>query len=204
MESIPAVRTSIADCPFLQNLPVELRLRIYEHLLNFNNPIKLRQIIPGSRDLSFLRVCRQILNEAVPVLYDLNTIIVTRNDFCRYTDDALKTPLKLNYARHLRVVAFSQSIACTLVDPTWQCDVCQPSAMGLIKAFMAMPRLRSVVVDYRQHRSEMHAFVEQFGAELEKENLLRLRLRLLRFEPMTFLLEGSAVRDLDVQFRCGS
>ena len=192
------------DCPFLYRLPVELRLRIYEHLLSFNSPIKLRQIVPGSRDLSILRVCRQILDEAIPILYDLNTVIVTRNDFCRYTDDALKTPLKLNYARHLRVVAFSQSIACTLVDPTWQCDVCQPAAMGLIRAFMAMPRLRSVVVDYRQHRGEMQAFLDQFGEYLEKENLLKLRLRLRRFEPMTFQLEGSAMKDLDVQFRCGS
>lgn len=51
------------SCPFFEKLPAEVRLRIYEHLLTFDAPIKLRQVVPGSRDLGVLRVCQQIYQE---------------------------------------------------------------------------------------------------------------------------------------------
>lgn len=75
MDAIPLER----PCPFLDKLPVEIRLEIYSYLLTFSHPLKLRQVIPGSRDLAILRINRQIHDEALSVLYDLNTIVVTRN-----------------------------------------------------------------------------------------------------------------------------
>ena len=60
-------QNTMENCPFLQRLPVEIRLRVYELLLCFKGPIKLRQVIPGSRDLCILRVNQQIRNEALPV-----------------------------------------------------------------------------------------------------------------------------------------
>lgn len=51
------------SCPFFERLPAEVRLRIYEGLLTFCHPIKLRQIVPGSRDLAVLRVCQRVRNE---------------------------------------------------------------------------------------------------------------------------------------------
>ena len=58
-------------CSFLDRLPVELRLRIYELLLSFSRPIKLRQFVPGSRNLAVLRVCQQVRDEVwrSPPLY---------------------------------------------------------------------------------------------------------------------------------------
>lgn len=67
-----------------------------------------------------------------------------------------------------------------------------------------MPRLQSVRVDCRRHFSEMRAFGEQFGEDLEKANELKLKLEIVRFEPMTFQLRGPAVKGVDIQFKCGS
>lgn len=71
--------TTDQRCFFLTRLPIELRLEIYAHLLAFSAPLKLRQVIPGSRDLPILRTNRQIHDEALSVLYEFNTIVVTRN-----------------------------------------------------------------------------------------------------------------------------
>lgn len=70
---------SSQPCFFLERLPVELRREIHTYLLTFSSPLKLRQVIPGSRDLAILRTSRQIHDEALAVLYELNTIMVTRN-----------------------------------------------------------------------------------------------------------------------------
>ena len=66
-------------CPFLHALPVELRLQIYTHLLSFDRRLKLRQVIPGSRDLAILRINRQVHAEATGVLFERNCVVVTRN-----------------------------------------------------------------------------------------------------------------------------
>lgn len=148
----------MTNCPLLDRLPVELRLHVYELLLTFTAPIKLRCIVPGSRNLSLLRTCRQIHTEALSVLHDLNTIVITRNDFCPNTDSTLKTPVNWEYVRHLRVVAFSQSIACMSQMRREKCSVCRPDASGLIEVLIKMPRLKSCVVDYRDHLAEMRAW----------------------------------------------
>lgn len=148
-------------CTFLEKLPIELRLRIYEHLVAFSYPIKLRQIIQGSRDLAILRTNRQIYEEALSVLYDLNTIIVTRNDFCINTDAGLKTPINLDRTKHLLIPTFSQSIICMFKNSEDErCRVCHPSAAGLISAFDQMRNLRTVVVDYQNHLTEMRKFAK--------------------------------------------
>ncbi|KAK5168633.1 uncharacterized protein LTR77_005942 [Saxophila tyrrhenica] len=160
----------MAECTFTDRLPVELRLRIYEYLLPDNEHLKLRQYIPGSHNLAILRTSRQIYEEAIPLLYDLNSIVVTRNDFCAHTDANLKTPLKLEYARFLYFFNFSQSIACTLAGSEGRCDVCQPSAAGLLDAFTAIPRLRAVWLDFGQSRSEYYLFqrwLDENGMEYE-------------------------------------
>ena len=186
------------QCLFLQKLPVELRLKIYELILRFEHPIKLRQVIPGSRDLSLLRTSRQVYNEALPVLYDSNTIIVTRNDFCKCTDPALKTPLKLDYARHLLILSFSSSIACTLRFLDERCDVCQPSAAGLIQMLTLMPRLQTVVIDYHKHIAEMRSFREM----MIRDGKLELEPIPTGLGSYAYRLIGPAVGDLHIQFIC--
>ena len=185
--------------PFLEKLPTELRLRIYSHLLAFDHPIKLRQIVPGTKNLAILSTDRQIHNEALSVLYDLNTIIVTRNDFCKYTDAALQTPVKLDHARHLLMKSFSQSIMCTLKGLEDRCDVCHPSAAGLIRTLASMPRLRTVIVDYQKHVTEF----EQFTGRIEAQGNLKLEEGPLDVELgcHTCRLVGPDVNGVDILFK---
>lgn len=148
------------DCYFLSRLPGELRTVIYEYILRFDRPLKLRQIVAGSKNTSILRTNRQIYHEALPVLYDTNNILVTRNDFCQYTDPDLQTPLRRDQVRHLLVKNFSQSIKCSSYSGgngmflAGCCEVCQPTATGFFTALTELPRLQSVLVDYRYHGSE--------------------------------------------------
>ncbi|KAK5119405.1 hypothetical protein LTR85_007505 [Meristemomyces frigidus] len=140
----------------LLDLPSELRISIYEYVLGFSRPLKLRQTVAGSENTTLLRTNKQIYREALPILFDINTIAVTRNDFCRKTDVSLKTPVASQHIQHLLVTNFGASIACNfLLD---RCDVCQPSALGLLGAVNAMPQLKDVVVDYSKHVSNLKSF----------------------------------------------
>ena len=186
------------ECRFLELLPFELRLRIYEELLQFNGPIKLRQVIPGSKNVSILRTNRQIHDEARPVLYDLNTIIVTRNDFCALTDKRLKTPLEVHHARHLLMVSFSQSIACTLAGFEEKCRVCQPSASGLMQILISMPKLRTAIVEYEKHLAEFITFTE-YTRRIGTFSLIQIP----EVEPHALRLGGPGTENVDIQFRCG-
>ena len=150
------------ECVFLTRLPVELRLRIYAYVLSFSRPMKLRQVVEGTKKASILRANRQIYHEALPVFYDCNTIVASRNDFCHRTDAMLQTPLNRNHVRHLKITSFSRSIICasrkeSSFDARY-CSVCQPSATGFIETLLDLPRLRSAVVDYRNCLGEFSAF----------------------------------------------
>ncbi|KAK4548747.1 hypothetical protein LTR36_008520 [Oleoguttula mirabilis] len=142
----------------LLELPSELRISIYELVLSFPRPLKLRQTVAGSENTSLLRANKQIYREALSVLYDVNTITVTRNDFCKRTHESLKTPVPSERIQHLLVTSFGESIACNfLLD---RCDVCEPSALGFLEALKSMPQLKSVVVDYHTHTSNFRSFRE--------------------------------------------
>ncbi|KAK5724234.1 hypothetical protein LTR17_013520 [Elasticomyces elasticus] len=148
-------------CPLLTKLPSELRIRIYEDVLRFDNPIKLRQHVPGSESTTILRCNRQIYHEALAVLYDINIVSVSRNvatasDFCAKTTSALQTPILAQHVKHLRFTRFSESIACNfLLD---RCSVCQSDAKGLMELLEhGMPMLKSVTIDYS---TQINAFLQ--------------------------------------------
>jgi hypothetical protein len=182
-------------CPFLHKLPAEIRVQIYGYLLQYRLPIKLRQIVPGSRDLSLLRTNRQIYSEALSVLYDLNHIVVTRNDFCRNTEDRLKTPLQRDHVRHLLIKTFSQSIACTLSGPEGRCDVCQPSAIGLINTLASMPRLKYVLIDFARFWGEFHKLKAALARE---ESGLVLEAMNTDMEHQHYMLKGPRLDHLGI------
>ncbi|KAM0324192.1 hypothetical protein ACHAQA_008386 [Verticillium albo-atrum] len=70
-------RTAARQCPFLEWLPLEMRLEIYKHLLV--HPPLTRNLLGAhsSRPLhtAILRVCRQIYAEASGMLYGENTFL---------------------------------------------------------------------------------------------------------------------------------
>lgn len=117
-------------------------------------------------------------------------------DFCLHTDSSLKTPLRQDQARTLLFSSFSQSIACTIRGPSGRCDVCEPSASGLFDALRAMPRLRTVRVDFSRHAREMLRLLDsgsgvvaedEEGGDGDEDGRCWRRLR------------GEAVRGLDVK-----
>ncbi|KAK2029688.1 hypothetical protein LX32DRAFT_718138 [Colletotrichum zoysiae] len=66
----------------LMKLPIEIRRKIYKEILVVNDPIRVRQgwsaVYPRNRPMvetGILRVCRQVRNEAVDVLYGENTFL---------------------------------------------------------------------------------------------------------------------------------
>ena len=133
----------------LFRLPSELRLRIYELVLSFVRPIKIRQTVPGSENTAVLRANKQIFTEALPVLFDANQISVTLNDFCEKTDDSLKSPVPRQHVRHMLVTAFGESIACNFALD--RCSVCDVTSSGFLEVLWEMPRLKTVMVDFRTH-----------------------------------------------------
>ena len=71
--------------------------------------------------------------------------------------------------------------------------------MGLIKTFMKMPRLQTVLVDYHRHQSEMRVFRDR----LEKDGTFELVPISTGFGSYSYKLEGPGIGNLDVQFKCG-
>ncbi|KAK4613667.1 hypothetical protein CLAFUW4_09218 [Fulvia fulva] len=163
----------MAECFFLTRLPAELRVQIYEHILAFQRPLKLRQVVAGAKNTSVLRANRQIHSEALPVFFDLNIILATRNDFCEWPDSQLQTPIRRDQVRHLLVKHFGQSIRCSsflsgnnMVLPGC-CRSCHPSADGFIEALSHLPRLQTAVIDYHHHQREfgfIKATIEGIGS----------------------------------------
>lgn len=159
-------KPNMGECLLLSRLPVELRLHIFEYVLSFERPLKLRQIVAGSKNTSILRTNRQIHQEALPIFYDFNTIMATRNDFCKDTDADLQTSLRKDLIRHLLIGNLSQSIKCSSYSGgnnmylAGCCDVCKPNAAGFINALSNLPRLQTVVVDYHNHPREF-AFIKE-------------------------------------------
>ena len=170
-------------------LPSELRVRIYELVLTFSRPIKLRQTVAGSGCTTLLRVNRQIYEESLAVLFDVNTIAVTRNDFCTNTDAALKTPIPSQHVRHLLVTSFGESIACNFGT---HCGGCKASASGFLAVLRAMPRLKSILVDYATARSRFNAFQMSCGSA---------KLPYTSFGVHT--LRHDAFHDVAFTFHCG-
>jgi len=146
----------------LLRLPSELRIRIYEYILTFSGPIKLRQVVSGSENTTLLRVNRQIHDEALSVLFDVNTVAITRNDLCKKTDQSLKSPVRGEHVRHLLVSNFGESIACNfLLD---RCEVCEHHGKGFLDAFREMPQLKTVIVDYRYQLAKFRRFGEALAS----------------------------------------
>ena len=153
-----------ADRCHLLALPAELRLDIFTYVLaSFSGPVKLRQFVEGSGDTAILRTSRQIYGEALGVFYDVNTIAVTRNDFCNKTDASLKTPVKTECIRYLSITNFSESLACnSSVLCSNRCDVCDYHASGLLLALSKMPCLKSAVIDYQTQGVRFQQFQRYF------------------------------------------
>jgi hypothetical protein len=186
------------SCYFLDKLPLELRFRIYEFHLTYQYPIK-EYIAPGTKDLPLLRLNRQIHQEALQVLYDRNRVVVKTSYFCKNTTTSMKSPVKAEWVRHLLIANFVPSIACAFQDLGMMCDFCQASPAALVLELKALPRLRTVIVDYRGHSRD----VERFKAAVRGSEDFELVPLKGDSDPFAYKLEGSGLGELLVECRWG-
>ncbi|GAB1725189.1 hypothetical protein NU195Hw_g6909t1 [Hortaea werneckii] len=174
----------------LLRLPSELRIKIYELILAFNRPIKLRQTIAGSENTNILRTSKQIYEESLPVLFDINTVAVTLNDFCERTDSSLRCPVPTKRIRHMLVTSFGESIACNfLLD---RCSICDITTEGFLGKIDSMSQLRSVVVEYQTHIGNF----TRFKSFINQETCGELRCTALG----TYVLRSRLRQDIEVTF----
>lgn len=153
-------------CDFLDKLPLEIRLRIYEFHLTFRSPIKIRYILPGTKDLPLLRLNRQIHHEALQVLYERNRVVVKWAYFCKSTSPASKSPIQVDWIRHLLIDGIGSSVMCVSPESGMHgCNVCRQLDPGeVVKSLKAFPRLKTVVLNYHEHRTEMKRFMDKVEA----------------------------------------
>ncbi|RMY86576.1 hypothetical protein D0864_07046 [Hortaea werneckii] len=163
---------TVLDGSHLLRLPSELRIKIYELILAFNRPIKLRQTIAGSENTNILRTSKQVYEESLPVLFDINTVAVTLNDFCERTDSSLRCPVPTKRIRHMLVTSFAESIACNfLLD---RCSICDITTEGFLRKIDSMSQLRSVIVEYQTHIGNF----TRFKSFINQETCGELRSRI--------------------------
>lgn len=184
-------------CDFMDKLPTEIRTRIYEFCLTFASPIKIRYILPGSKDLPLLRLNRQICEGALPVLYERNRIVIKYAHFCKYTPPESKSPINPEYIRHLLIDGLGRSIICGSRDYLG-CEVCSGiDASELASNLQNFPRLRTVVFNYEGHRPEMDIFKESLQ-ETPQFQLVSITNPDLSF---MYKLQGPELGDVSVEFR---
>jgi hypothetical protein len=183
-------------CDFLDRLPLEIRFRIYEFSLTYSSPIKIRYIMPGSKDLPILRLNRQIYDEALPVLYERNRIVIRYSHFCKIAPPDIKSPINPKWIRHLLIDGIGRSLICGSRDYL-RCNVCSwIDADELSKNLKMFPRLRTVVFNYHGYKPEMDRFREKLE-QIEDFELLDLD------SPFAYRLQGAKLGQVSVQFRWG-
>lgn len=150
---------------FLHKLPVELRLEIYEYVLAFDTPIRLRadhkhdltwdgtRVCGKTVDTRLLLVNKQILDEAHAILYLVNTVSVSRATLCKYLPRQrtyfAPTLLKDVLISDLYIPCSNRNSPTPTHDPhTNMCAACNLPVFALLEHFLALPRVRHVTLVY--------------------------------------------------------
>ena len=185
-------------CNFLDRLPLEIRFRVYELCLTYSGPIKIRYILPSSKDLPLLRLNRQIYSEAIMILYERNRVAIKWSHFCKLAPSDIKAPIDPRWIRHLLIDGIGSSLICGRKDDL-DCSVCSGIEPDDLYANLNMfPRLKTVVFNYRGYMEEMDGFRER----VEQTHDLKLVNSGLVWPP-AYVLQGSKLRQVSVQFRYG-
>lgn len=186
---------------FTQRLPAELRLLIYEHLLQFDCPLKLQQhcLRTQLQGIAILRVSRLTYKEALPVFYELNTIAAHRYEFCRFAPAAQLT-CKTEWIRSLYVCDLDSLVPC-LTHP-WppaekRCCNCEETLFEFLMSLKFLPRIRKIYIDYCRHSHCVHAL----STCLSRHRSLSSGLRMTCIGIGKYRLEGRWVGAVDFELR---
>jgi hypothetical protein len=114
-----------------------------------------------------LLVNRLVYNEALPILHELNTIVISREELCQFPNGKcpqLTCKAELVHSLHIRDLAASSRCAARISYP-WPatnrpCQNCRPSILGLINTLRLKPSLREVFVDYHGYDYVIHTLME--------------------------------------------
>ena len=155
-------------CLFLDKLPPELRVRIYEYLLVSSKrlvpkrPEKTRNSVvptvlfrrsvahqakgPYAVDITTFLLSKQIYEEAADVFYSRNKFCIHFDYFCKCWNS--EHPLRLNKQRikHFKI----QGVNLDHEDPLfWErCKNCGTDGFALLKYLDSLPNLRSVTIAF--------------------------------------------------------
>ena len=143
---------------------------IYRYVLCFDAPIKLDRDPkrgPKTKLAGILLVNRLVYNEALPILHELNTIVISREELCQFPNGKrpqLTCKPELVHSLHIRDLAASSRCAARMSYP-WPathrpCQNCRPSILGLINTLSLKPKLREVSIDYHGYNYVIHTLTE--------------------------------------------
>ena len=169
---------------FSRRLPTEIRLSIYKYILQFDLPLKLTRQPrrkASQRAAGVLLTNRLIYTEALPVFYELNTIVVNRSEFCQYPVISRPRPsCKPEVVQQLYFHDLHPSVRCAAtISHGWPvtrrpCEHCRPSILGLLDAVRTLPRLKQVFIDYHRHAASVRALAEGLKDSRDVSSELRL------------------------------
>lgn len=186
------------SCDFLDRLPLDIRSNIHEFCLTYSNPIKIRYILPGSKDLPLLRLNRQIYEKALPVLYERNRVVIKYAHFCKITPPDIKSPINPNWIRNLLIDGIGPSLICGSRDSLY-CNVCSfIDADELATNLKAFPRLGTIVFNYHGYKPEVDRFKEKVD-QIDDCELVALDPD----DPFAYKLQGPKLEQISVEFRWG-
>ncbi|KAK4548935.1 hypothetical protein LTR36_008708 [Oleoguttula mirabilis] len=158
---------------FVSDLPAEIRLDIYERILRFDCPLKrikpideldgtvddeLRQYVRGGRvNIAIIFASRTTYQEAIPVLYKLNTISLCHDDVCLLTRERGFTRCDAQLLQQIDVVDWLES------GPWTPCAKCARNVLAFLEAFHTgyFPKLKTVTLDLERFRGGYAALGEQ-------------------------------------------
>ena len=142
---------------------------IYRYALCFDAPIKLdREPKRKSKKklAGILLVNRLIHDEALPILHELNTIVISREELCQFPNG--KRPqltCKPEFVQRLYIRNLAASSRCAArISAPWPatnrpCPNCRPSILGLVNTLRLKPKLKEVFFDYHGYHYAVNALM---------------------------------------------
>jgi hypothetical protein len=188
-------------------LPAEIRLLIYRYALCFDKPLILKRNPkrgPKSKKVSILIVNRLVNAEAVPVLHELNTIVIPRGEFCHFpTGRRPQLTIKPELVQQLYIRDLASSRRCAARETIpWPgtnrpCQNCRHSLLGLINTLRLKPRLKEVSIDYYGYHYAIRALAEG----LRTSDYLPHEIRLICTGIGRYQLAGDLFRGIKFELR---
>lgn len=192
---------------FTGRLPTEIRLLIYGYALCFDTPITLDRDLkrkPKSKMARILIVNRLTYTEALPILHELNTIIISRDEFCHFpTGKRPQLTIKPELVQRLYIRDLATSPRCSAREASpWPktnrpCQNCRQSLLGLVNTLRLKPRLKEVSIDYYGY----HYAIQALAEGIRSSDYLPHEIRLVCAGIGRYELVGDLLRGIKFELR---